>query len=222
MPRDRQRLTLESGPMLDLAKIIRRGSGRPGARIRAVYSFSTGEVLASELSLDEHGGMMELAFDGRRQSFKLTCRPRHFGGRQWYIVCPSTSRRVRVLYRPLGAPWFASRHAWGRRRAAYASQFLGPRRGSGRAGARIRAVYSFSATGEVLASELSLDEHGGTMELAFDGRRQSFKLACRPRHFGGRQWYIVCPSTSRRVRVLYRPLGAPWFASRHAWGRRRA
>src|SRR5829696_1778254 len=123
MPRDRQRLTLESGPVLDLAKIIRRGSGRPGARIRAVYSFSpTGEVLASELSLDEHGGTMELAFDGRRQSFKLTCRPRHFGGRQWYIICPSTSRRVRVLYRPLGAPWFASRHAWGRRRAAYASE----------------------------------------------------------------------------------------------------
>src|SRR5829696_8259871 len=114
MPRDRQRLTLESGAMLDLAKIIRRGSGNPGARIRAVYSFSaTGEVLASELSLDEHGGMMELAFDGRRQSFKLVCRPRHFGGRQWYIICPSTSRRVRVLYRPLGASWFASRHAWG-------------------------------------------------------------------------------------------------------------
>ena len=80
MPRDRQRLTLESGPVLDLAEIIRRGAGRAGARIRAVYSFSKGEVLATELSLDEHGGTMELAFDGRRQSFKLTCRPRHFGG----------------------------------------------------------------------------------------------------------------------------------------------
>src|SRR5829696_2568289 len=104
MPRDRQRLTLESGPMLDLAKIIRRGSGRPGARIRAFYRFSTGQVLASELSLEEHGGTMELSFDGRRQSFKLTSQSRHFGGRQWYILCPSTLRKVRVLYRPLGAP----------------------------------------------------------------------------------------------------------------------
>jgi hypothetical protein len=139
MPRDRQRLTLESGPVLDLAEIIRRGSGRAGARIRAVYSFSKGEVLATELSLDEHGGTMELAFDGRRQSFKLTCRPRHFGGSQWYIVCPSTSRRVRVLYRPLGAPWFASRHAWGRRRAAYASQFLGPVDRAWRTKAKVKA-----------------------------------------------------------------------------------
>ena len=108
MPRDRQRLTLESGPVLDLAEIIRRGAGRAGARIRAVYSFSKGEVLATELSLDEHGGTMELAFDGRRQSFKLASQSRHFGGRQWYIICPSTSRRVRVLYRPLGAPWFGA------------------------------------------------------------------------------------------------------------------
>ena len=30
-----------------------------------------------------------------------------------------------VLHRPLGATFFASRHAWGRR-AAYASQFLDP------------------------------------------------------------------------------------------------
>ena len=110
--------------MLDLAKMIRGGAGRPGARIHAVYKFSTGQAVISDLCLDEHGGMMELSFEGRRQSFQLAARARHFGGRQWYIICPSTSRRVRVLYRPLGAMWFASRHAWGHRRAAYASQFL--------------------------------------------------------------------------------------------------
>src|SRR4051812_18217599 len=72
MPRNRQRLTLESGPVLDLAEIIRRGSGRAGARIRAVYSFSKGEVLATELSLEEHGGTMELAFeDGGSHSSSL-------------------------------------------------------------------------------------------------------------------------------------------------------
>jgi hypothetical protein len=51
--------------------------------------------------------------------------PRNFGGLQWYAICPKTGRQVRVLYRPLGATFFASRYAWGRR-AAYASQFLDP------------------------------------------------------------------------------------------------
>ena len=32
---------------------------------------------------------------------------------------------MRTLFKPLGANYFASRHAWGRR-AAYASQFLDP------------------------------------------------------------------------------------------------
>jgi len=82
---------------------------------------------------------MELSFDGRRQSFKLTSQSRHFGGRQWYILCPSTLRKVRVLYRPLGASWFASRHAWGRRRAAYASQFLDPVGRAWRTKAKVKA-----------------------------------------------------------------------------------
>ena len=33
MPRDRQRLTLESGPKLDLAKLIPSGAGKPGSHI---------------------------------------------------------------------------------------------------------------------------------------------------------------------------------------------
>src|SRR4051812_44289124 len=59
------------------------------------------------------------------QSFSLVSEARHFGGLQWYVICPRTRRRVRVLFRPLGATFFASRYAWGRR-AAYASQFLDP------------------------------------------------------------------------------------------------
>jgi hypothetical protein len=34
MPRDRQRLTLESGPKLDLAKLIPSGAGKPGSYIQ--------------------------------------------------------------------------------------------------------------------------------------------------------------------------------------------
>ncbi len=39
------------------------------------------------------------------------------------MVCPKIGRNVRVLFRPLGATYFASRHARGPR-AVYASQFL--------------------------------------------------------------------------------------------------
>lgn len=35
MPRNRQRLTPDGGPRLDLAKLIPKGASRPGAHIRA-------------------------------------------------------------------------------------------------------------------------------------------------------------------------------------------
>jgi hypothetical protein len=37
-------------------------------------------------------------------------------------------------------------------------------------------------------------------------------------HFGGRQWYFVCPYTKRRVSVLWMPPGARYFACRQRWG----
>ena len=47
---------------------------------------------------------------------------RHFGGVQWYFLCPVLGRRASVLWKPPGAGYFASRQAWGRR-VAYRSQF---------------------------------------------------------------------------------------------------
>jgi len=44
-----------------------------------------------------------------------------------------------VLYRPLGASYFASRPAWGRR-AAYASQFLDPIGRAWRTKAKVKAA----------------------------------------------------------------------------------
>ncbi len=82
------------------------------------------------LKLREHGGWLELSFGDRQQTSSLVSSPRHFGGLQWYVVCPKSKRKVRVLFRPLGATFFASRHAWGRS-AAYASQFLHPIGGPG-------------------------------------------------------------------------------------------
>jgi len=61
---------------------------------------------------------------GRIERLNLASASRHFGGIQWYFVCPRTCRRCTVLWRPSGANQFASRQAWGPRRVAYRSQFL--------------------------------------------------------------------------------------------------
>jgi hypothetical protein len=139
MPRDRQRLTLESGPKLDLAKLIPSGAGKPGSHIRCVLTYGSGEIITATLRLSDYGGLLDLSCQGRQQSFSLTSEPRHFGGLQWYVLCPKTGRRVRVLYRPLGATYFASRNAWGRR-AAYASQFLDPIGRAWRTKAKVKAA----------------------------------------------------------------------------------
>jgi hypothetical protein len=139
MPRDRQRLTLESGPKLDLAKLIPIGAAKPGSHIQCVLTYGSGETITATLKLSDYGGLLELSSQGHHQSFSLVSEPRHFGGRQWYVVCSKTGRRVRVLYRPLGATYFASRHAWGRR-AAYASQFLDPIGRAWRTKAKVKAA----------------------------------------------------------------------------------
>lgn len=139
MPRDRQRLTLESGPKLDLAKLIPSGTGKPGSHIQCVLTFGSGEMIRADLKLHGYGGLLELSHQGRQQTFSLVCDPRNLGGLQWYVICSKTGRRVRVLYRPLGATYFASRHAWGRR-AAYASQFLDPIGRAWRTKAKVKAA----------------------------------------------------------------------------------
>lgn len=139
MSRDRQRLTLESGPKLDLAKLIPSGAGKPGTHIQCVLTYGSDETVTAILKLSDSGGLMEVSFRGRQQSFSLVSHPRHFGGLQWYAVCPSSKRHVRVLYRPLGASFFASRQAWGRR-AAYASQFLDPIGRAWRTKAKVKAI----------------------------------------------------------------------------------
>ena len=48
--------------------------------------------------------------------------PRHFGGRQWYFICPYMNQRASVLWMPPGAQRFACREEWGRQ-VAYGSQF---------------------------------------------------------------------------------------------------
>jgi hypothetical protein len=67
--------------------------------------------------------VVRLAIGSFVQQIALVSRPRHFGGRQWFLVCPVTGGFATVLWKPPGAARFCSRQAWGRR-VAYASQFL--------------------------------------------------------------------------------------------------
>jgi hypothetical protein len=138
MPRNRKRLALESGPVLDLAKLIPKRAGKAGAHFRNVWTYWSGEVIQIDLRLGVDCGSLDLRFGKLQQSFTLTSRERRLGGRQWYGVCPKTWKQVRVLFRPLGAPGFASRHAWGQR-AAYASQFLDPVGRAWRTKAKVKA-----------------------------------------------------------------------------------
>jgi hypothetical protein len=125
MPRHRERLTLDGGPVLDLAKLIPKGHAKPGTHLLVTLTYPSGAVVRTEIRLDHSGGVLDIWCGDRQQSFALTAREPNFGRLQYYVICPRTLKRVRVLYRPGGSPYFASRHAWGRG-AAYASQFLDP------------------------------------------------------------------------------------------------
>jgi hypothetical protein len=118
---------------LDLYKLARQGFVRPGAWtgpkfIRWTYTY-TGEHIASgeiwaNMAFSEPG-YFRIQIGSLDQRILLEAEPRHFGGQQWYFVCPSTGRRASVLWMPPGARSFASRQAW-RRQVAYATQFGTP------------------------------------------------------------------------------------------------
>ena len=110
MPRSRQRATLEAGLKLDLNRLARRGFIRPGAFKSSGISWTeshSGEKLASGvITADmsaEYGGWLRIDLGSQTQRIILRSRPRHFGGRQWYFVCPRTGILVSVLWMPPGA-----------------------------------------------------------------------------------------------------------------------
>jgi hypothetical protein len=133
MPRPRQRACLENGLKLDLNKLARQGLVRPGASVGPYFIrwFSTywDEEIASGLisaSMEgEYEGWFRIQIGSLDQRIILLPKVRHFGGRQWYFICPVMNRCVSVLWMPPGASRFCSRQAWGRR-VAYATQFADP------------------------------------------------------------------------------------------------
>jgi hypothetical protein len=72
---------------------------------------------------DRRNAWLRIEIGDSIQQITLVWRSRHFGGRQWFFLCPATNRLATVLWKPPGASRFCSRQAWGRQ-VAYASQFL--------------------------------------------------------------------------------------------------
>ena len=129
MPRPRQRVCLQDGLKLDLNRLARRGFVRPGAYIGPcgitwTHSYwgevATGLISANMTGKDE--GWFRIQLGSLDQWITLAPQKRHFGGRQWYFVCPVTNRLASVLWKPSGATRFCSRQTW-RRQVAYQSQF---------------------------------------------------------------------------------------------------
>jgi hypothetical protein len=124
MPRPVQRACLESGLKLDINRAIGDGWIKPGAQRRAIVRWAERSdwIITANLTGTERG-YLRIQIGPLDDWIELEARPRHFGGRQWFFVCPYLNRRAMVLWKPPGARSFACRRRWGRQ-VAYASQFL--------------------------------------------------------------------------------------------------
>jgi hypothetical protein len=132
MGRGGWRVKLENGFKLDLNRLARRGFIRPGASTGPVgiswTSSYWGHQGSALIWADMSGpieGSFRIRFGQLDQRIILLRRRRHFGGGQWYFMCPVMNRRASVLWKPPGATRFCSRQTWGRQ-VAYQSQFLSP------------------------------------------------------------------------------------------------
>ena len=121
MPRPRRRRYLETGTRLDLNHLIRNGVTT--GEFRARMGEDGAEcVLSADLSEGRHN-WLRLQLSGLDQTIGLEWQRRHFGGKQWYFLCPMSGHRASVLYRPRGTPSFGCQKYW-RRRCGYSAQFL--------------------------------------------------------------------------------------------------
>lgn len=88
---------------------------------RLVQGCPDRRALRAQYQIEDHRGEIQQV----DEVFTLQRFPQPFGGYRWYFVCPSSNRRCKVLYLPVGATHFRSR--WGFRcRLQYRSQRLAP------------------------------------------------------------------------------------------------
>ena len=144
MPRPLQRVRLESGLKLNLNRLVRRGSIKPGAitgPVGIAWTDNTGQQVSGYVTADmsgEEAGCLNIRLGQLDQCIYLVARRRHFGGRQWFFKCPHLHSLATVLWMPPGAHSFACRQRWGRK-VAYASQFMDPIARGHRGAAKIKS-----------------------------------------------------------------------------------
>jgi hypothetical protein len=122
MPRPCHRVRLESGLKLDINWLARRGFVRAGAvsgpvGIKWTDSYFNREIASAIIRSDLRGpyeGYLRIKIGNLDQEIHMVARKRHFGGHQWFFVCPDTARRAMVLWKPPGARYFCCRQRWGR------------------------------------------------------------------------------------------------------------
>jgi hypothetical protein len=128
MARPRKRTPLEDGLKLDLNALRRQPTVQSGPVAWAPISWDLRYLAGTTLSglLTWHfssatSGSIRLFLGELAQTIDLVAEPRHFGGAQWYFLCPILRQRASVLWLPPGASCFTSRPALGSQ-FAYASQ----------------------------------------------------------------------------------------------------
>lgn len=124
----------EEALRINFAWMVRTGRAVPGSRVWGSLSWSCGGEPSGNISYtcdmtDPENGILELRFTVTRHStgqankycqrVPLSYTLPHFGGKRWWMHCPSTGERVGKLYCPAGAELFASRKAY---RIGYRSQ----------------------------------------------------------------------------------------------------
>jgi hypothetical protein len=95
MPRPRERVCLQDGLKLDLNRLARKGFIKHGTNIGGrgitwTHSY-WGEIATGTISADmsgTDGGWFRIQLGSLDQWVTLVSRPRLFGGRQWYFMCP--------------------------------------------------------------------------------------------------------------------------------------
>lgn len=121
---------LESALCLSLPRLLQAGSIVPGRTTSGTLTWSRGasDAIASisyHASLSEQEGRLTLTYRVNGQDAQdlipLTTVKNNYGGRNWYMHCPTTGKRARKLYKWAGLPQFRHREAV-QPRPTYASQ----------------------------------------------------------------------------------------------------
>jgi hypothetical protein len=103
MSRPRERVCLQDGLKLDLNRLARKGFIKHGANIGVrgitwTHSY-WGEIASGTISADMSGpdkGWFRIQLGSLDQRIILLPRARHFGGRQWYFMCPAKERGINL------------------------------------------------------------------------------------------------------------------------------